>query len=76
MSQTSRRVFLGSSAGPLLAARQKLMPKSTGRILGANDRINVALIGAGMRCQGLIGDYRRHRAKQDDFEFAAVCDIW
>ena len=76
MSQTSRRVFLGSSAGPLLASRQKLMPKSTGRILGANDRINVALIGAGMRCQGLIGDYRRRKAKQDDFEFAAVCDIW
>ncbi len=76
MNQTSRRAFLGSSAAPLLAARQKLMPKYSGRILGANDRINVALIGAGMRCQGLIGDYRRHRAKQDDFEFAAVCDIW
>jgi predicted dehydrogenase len=76
MSPTSRRAFLGSSAAPLLAARQKLMSKSPARILGANDRINVALIGCGMRCQGLIGDYRRRKAKQDDFEIVAVCDIW
>ena len=68
----SRRGFLKTAS---IGAQMLAMP-AWARVLGANDRINVALIGAGMRCQGLIGDYRRHRAKQDDFEFAAVCDIW
>jgi predicted dehydrogenase len=43
------------------------------RILGANDRISVAVIGCGGR--GLIGEVRPF-AQETNTEIAAVCDTW
>jgi predicted dehydrogenase len=86
-SGTSRREFLGKQAA--LAAlstslasgakgkEPKFTPKANTRVLGANDRINVAFIGNGMQFHGLLerGFFARKKQK-DDFEFAAVCDVW
>src|SRR6201990_1377201 len=45
-------------------------------IVGANDRVRVALIGAGDRAkQSLVPAFQDH-AKELNFEFVAVSDIW
>jgi predicted dehydrogenase len=62
MSQSTRRTFLQSSALSALAAT---------RAWGANDRINVAIIGVGGRGRSHIGVY----AKQPDARIYALCDV-
>ena len=54
-----RRTFLAATA------------LSRSRILGANDRLNCAVIGTGGRGSYLIGLFREHGA-----EVAAVCDVY
>lgn len=63
MSPRSRRTFLGAGAA-LLASR----------VAGANDRIQVGLIGAG----GRAGDHFRElqRLKDLNLTVTAVCDVW
>lgn len=43
------------------------------RVMGANDRIGVAVIGCGMR--GLLGEVLQF-SKESNVEVAGVCDIW
>ena len=43
------------------------------RVMGANDRIGVALIGCGMR--GLLGEVLQF-SKESNVEVTGVCDIW
>ncbi len=83
MKPTNRREFLGRAAGALavsgapLAAKKKAVTAVKRRILGANDRINVAFIGTGMRFTGLAGhDFIPRRERQHDVEFVGVCDVW
>src|SRR5215211_7225204 len=46
------------------------------RVLGANERIGVGLIGCGNRgIQALMKGALEHR-EQENVEFRAVCDIW
>lgn len=83
----SRREFLGKQAvlaavpATLAQAAQsrapKFTPKASSRPLGANDRINVGFIGNGMQFHALLrrAFFARKEAK-NDFEFAAVCDVW
>jgi predicted dehydrogenase len=66
MSQLSRRNFTKAAA---LAAGTALGRR---RILGANDRINVGLIGSGDRGQQVWKTF----LKQPDFEPVAVCDVY
>src|ERR1700759_3856486 len=57
------------TVGPWTAA-------SYAAIVGANDRVRVALIGAGDRAkQSLVPAFQDH-AKELNFEFVAVSDIW
>jgi predicted dehydrogenase len=83
----SRREFIGKQAG--LAAistslisraygkEPKFVPKANTRVLGANDRINVAFIGNGMQFHALLSRaFNNRKQKQNDFEYAAVCDVW
>ena len=84
---TTRRAFLGRQAGlaavsgslisRTYAATPKFTARANTRVLGANDRINVAFIGNGMQFHGLLsrGFFPRQK-RQNDFEFAAVCDVW
>jgi predicted dehydrogenase len=81
-AESTRREFLtqkagmaAATAGLLSKASAQSAPKS-GRILGANDRINVAFIGNGMQFNVLIGRFKARKQRKNDVEFAAVCDVW
>jgi predicted dehydrogenase len=86
-SGPSRREFLGrqaavaalstSLATQARAKEPKFTPKANTRVLGANDRINVAFIGNGMQFLGLLDRaFTARRNTKNDIEFAAVCDVW
>ena len=60
-----RRNFLGTSAAALTAA-------SYSRILGANDRVNFGLIGAGDRGQYVMSRFQ----KNPEINVTSVCDIY
>jgi predicted dehydrogenase len=81
--QTTRREFLARDTGVVAATATLLSgvdamaaPKATGRVLGANDRINIAFIGNGMQFQTLIRGFKNRQREKNDVEFAAVCDVW
>lgn len=64
----TRREFIGGTAALLTAASYR-------RVLGANDRISIGMLGCGARSAGL----RRmaHGSMRDmNVEITAVCDIW
>lgn len=63
-----RRTFL-CSAGQAAIAWSAL---SYSRILGANDKINMGLIGAGERGRGVMGNF----LKTDNAQLVAVCDVY
>jgi predicted dehydrogenase len=87
-NETSRRDFLTRKAASIAAVTAALSPaearetqapavaKAGRRVLGANDRINVAFIGAGMRFQALARSFNQRLTRQKDIELAAVCDVW
>jgi predicted dehydrogenase len=60
--KTTRRTFLAASAITAAAAA---------RVMGANDKINVAVIGIGGRGRNHIQEY----AKQTDARIYALCDV-
>ncbi|UCF36592.1 MAG: Gfo/Idh/MocA family oxidoreductase [Acidobacteriota bacterium] len=86
-AKPTRRDFLGKAAGTVASASlfaaaaspavARPMPKVTGRVLGANDRINLGFIGCGMQFQGLLRrGFDPRKENKGDFEYAAVCDVW
>ena len=72
-SQVSRRDFIKAAGlgGATLAAAP-----AWGRILGANDRINVALIGVGCRGNDHLELLLQHRKNKPDIEIVAICDTY
>ncbi len=73
--KSSRRTFIrqtsAATAGATLAS---ILPSS--RVLGANDRIRVAMVGASDRSMSsLIPAFMTH-AGSLNFDLVAVCDIW
>ena len=82
---STRREFLGRNAAlaalaPAAASaarKPRTSANAAGRVLGANDRINVAFIGCGMQFHGLLerGFYKRKDSK-NDFEYVALCDVY
>jgi predicted dehydrogenase len=73
MAQMDRRSFVQQSvstaAGLTLAAS---LPR---RVLGANDRLRIGLIGCGSRGNFLLAQTLRH-ARAENVEIAALCDVW
>src|SRR5262245_14427601 len=73
----NRREFLRTSsaatAGITLSNLNLLRPE---RVLGANDRIRVAIIGAGDRTLSSLVPAFQANSGALNFELAAVCDIW
>jgi predicted dehydrogenase len=63
--EVNRREFLAASAGVALAA-------SAGRVLGANETIGVALIGAGGQGSAHLG----RLVKNEQVRVLAVCDVY
>jgi len=86
-SSQSRRDFLGKAVAGVAAASLtatgtpagavQARAASAGRVLGANDRIRVGLIGCGMQGNVLLDrGFEPRRKTLDDFDYAAVCDVW
>ena len=86
-NSTTRRQFLGQTAAAVVSASvltnlekasagQRVPARASGRVLGANDRINLAFIGNGMQFQSLIRRFQARKEKQGDVEFLALCDVW
>jgi predicted dehydrogenase len=46
------------------------------RVLGANDRTNVAVIGLGLRGTDLLNLILEHRKNRPDIEVVALCDLY
>jgi len=73
---SSRREFLkkaglGATTLALGGVLPKMNASSYSRILGANDRINVAIIGVNSRGDALADNF----ARQTNCEVSAVCDV-
>ncbi len=86
-SQPSRRDFLSSAIGAVASVpvaahavgttAAKPITKVTGRVLGANDRINLAFVGCGMQFLGLLQRaFKKRKEEKNDFEYSVLCDVW
>jgi predicted dehydrogenase len=82
--RSTRREFLTREMG-VAAATAALVSgsaagaparKAGGRVLGANDRINIAFIGNGMQFLTLVEMFKRRQQQKNDVQLAAVCDVW
>jgi len=72
----NRREFFKAGGGALAATVMSSNASSYASILGANDRVKVGVIGCGDRMKSsLIPAFQEH-AKEMNFEFVAVSDIW
>src|SRR5438132_3722193 len=70
LSTSSRRSFLKTSAATAAGVAAFGVPSVN--VLGANDKLNIGLIGTGGRCQHLM----RALARIPEARMAAVCDIY
>ena len=68
----TRRVFLSTASGLILAARPLRAQSAGGTIQGANNRIRVGVIGTGGRARGLMTQLK----KLPGAEIVAVCDVY
>jgi predicted dehydrogenase len=71
---TTRREFVQKAA--LGTAGLTLGAKSYSRIQGANDRVRVGIVGYSDRFRGALSPAFLALAKEQNFEFTAVSDIW
>jgi len=69
MSQLNRRHFLAITAAS--AVSTSLTAAETKRVRGANERVVLALLGAGGRGTSVAGGF----ASREDTEIAVVCDL-
>ncbi|QMU30635.1 Gfo/Idh/MocA family protein [Adhaeribacter radiodurans] len=76
-NENSRREFIKKAAlGTLSVAAMGISAKSYGRIMGANDRVNVGIVGFSNRFKSsLVPSFLDHH-KELNFDFVAVSDIW
>ncbi len=71
---TTRREFIQKAA--IGAAGISLSAKSYSRALGSNDRIRVGIVGYSDRFRGALCPSFLSLAKELNFEFSAVSDLW
>lgn len=74
-NKISRRHFIGTTAAAGVVASSVAAAKSSSRVQGANDRINIGFVGCGARGAG----HRRMvemSYKDKNLGVLAVCDIW
>ena len=67
-----RSVTAGAAVGSLVAG---LSAVSYGRVIGANDRIRIGVMGCGGRGSWHIGWVQRS-SREENVEVMAACDIW
>ncbi len=77
--KTNRRTFLknttAASAGIMIGGLG-MSAKSYGRIVGANDRISVGILGFSDRFNGSLKKAFHKYADDMNFEFTALADLW
>src|SRR5438105_8642846 len=73
-TNVNRRDFLRTTAAGATAL--SLTAASASRVLGANDRIGVAFLGTGGRCQEHIGIITKLQKQNKGVAAVAVCDVW
>ncbi|MEA2258519.1 MAG: hypothetical protein QOJ51_1344 [Acidobacteriaceae bacterium] len=73
LEPVSRRGFL--KAAGIGVASMAAMP-AWARVIGANDRLNVAVIGLGGRGSILLDLILEHRTNKADVEVVALCDVY
>src|SRR5215469_16606605 len=75
-NQQNRRDFLKAGSAALAATTVSWNASSYAAIVGSNDRARVGVVGCGDRMkQSLIPSFLQH-AKEMNFEFVAVSDLW
>ncbi|MGH9841593.1 MAG: Gfo/Idh/MocA family protein [Blastocatellia bacterium] len=67
----NRRRFIAGAGGA--AGASLLTAKSYARIIGANERIQMGIIGSGGRGRGVMGSFNKFA---DQCEFIHVCDVY
>jgi predicted dehydrogenase len=72
----NRRAFLKTGGAALAASAVKWSARSYAAIPGANDRVRVGVVGCGDRMKGALIPAFQEQAKEQNFEFVAVSDIW
>jgi len=76
-AQMSRRQFVKDSAIMSVGAiAASLSPTSVSRVLGANDRLSVGVIGCSSRARGALMKEVLGLSKELNAEITAVCDLW
>src|SRR5205085_10571096 len=77
MSKTSRRDFMKTTSAAAAGLTAASMPAfSYNRVIGANGKVRVAIVGAGDRMMGSLVPAFFTQAEELNFEMVAVCDIW
>jgi predicted dehydrogenase len=72
-----RRTFLKSTAAGAAATAMSLDAKTYAQVQGANERIGIAFLGVGGRCQQHIDVIlAMQRANANSVRPVAVCDVW
>src|SRR5690606_37919717 len=77
--ENSRREFIKKAslgAGIIGLSAMGINAKCYGRIMGANDRVQVAIVGFSSRFRGSLFPCFMNHAKVLNFEFVGVSDIW
>jgi predicted dehydrogenase len=72
--ESNRRDFLKMGGAALAAASWSA--KSYARVVGANDRVGVGVVGCGDRMKDALIPAFHQNAQDMNFEFVAVSDIW
>jgi predicted dehydrogenase len=72
----NRREFLKMSGAALATTAVSWTATSYASIIGANDRVKVGVIGCGDRMKGALIPAFTQNAKDMNFQFVAVSDIW
>ena len=72
MEKVSRRTFFGTAGSAVLP----LTARAYSRIVGANDRIQVAQIGCGNRAFGHRQMLKLSSQTDPNFDLRSVCDLW
>src|SRR5688572_26540440 len=73
-SNVNRRDFIKGAAAT--GAALALSAAAYNRVYGANERIGVAFLGVGGRCQQHIDVILELQKEKKDVEPVAVCDVW